>query len=230
MAKIVFGPIVSDARKKEGGVVFTKGRSGAFIRRKVSPIQPRSTAQMNVRADFTGLAKAWAGLGDSVRAAWISLAGTYPKKDKFGAAHNLTGLQMYVRLNRALKTIGFGPISTPPANLTANYPGPFTLTPDGPPMTTIAMNWANPGNVGGSECCVVFATAPQSAGRATAGAKFRFIQFSAPGLVGPYFLYADYVTKFGVPPSGRRIFFRAFLTKSTTGAQCLPSEASMLVP
>ena len=227
MAKLVFSALVGDARNKVGGNVFTKTRFGSMARRKVSPIQPRSAAQMNVRASFTGLSKGWGGLGDPARAAWIAFTNNYASKDVFGASHFLTGHQMYVRLNRALATIGIAALATPPANLTVNYPGPITITHDGPPVTTISMNWANPGSVGGSESCVVFATAPQSAGRSTPGAKFRFIQFSAPGLTGPYSLYADYVTKFGAPPVGSKIFFRAFLTKTTNGAQCLPSEFAL---
>jgi hypothetical protein len=229
MAKIVFSAVVGDARNKVGGNVFTKTRFGSMVRRKVSPIQPRSSTQMNVRSSFTGLSKAWSGLTDAVRAAWIAFSTNYPIKDVFGASHNLTGHQMYVRLNRALATIGVAALAAPPANLTTNYAGPITVTKDGPPVTTIQLLWANPGNVGGSESCVIFATPPESAGRATAGAKFRFLQYSAPGLVGPYFLYADYVSKFGVPPVGRKIFFRAFLTKVTNGAQSLPSEFALTI-
>jgi hypothetical protein len=229
MAKVVFGPIVQDARNKEGGTVFTKTRFGAMTRTKVSPTQPRSTAQLNVRADFTGIAKAWAGLTEQVRAAWIALANQFPVKDVFGAAHHLTGLQFYMRTSRALKTIGLSPLATAPANQTVNYAGPITVTHDGPPVTDMQLSWTNPGNVGGSESCVIFATAPQSAGRAAAGAKFRFLQYSAVGLVGPYFLAYDYALKFGTPPAGSKVFFRAFLVKSTNGAQGIPSEFALTI-
>ena len=128
MAKIVFGPLISDARKKIGGVVFTKGRSGAFVRRKVSPIQPRTQAQMNVRANFTFLAKLWSDITMAAyRAAWNALAVSYPKKDKFGAAHSLTGMQFFLRLSRALHTIGISPILPPPASLVVNSLTSLTL-------------------------------------------------------------------------------------------------------
>lgn len=229
MAKVVYGPIVSDARNKIGGSVFTKGHAGAVVRRKVSPIQPRTSCQMNVRANFTGASKAWAALSDTVRAAWIAFAQANPTKDIFGATVTLTGHQMYVRLYRALATIGVAALTNPPANLNVNYAGPVSATHDGPPVTTIPVSWANPGNVGGSESAVIFATAPMSAGRDRAGAKFRFVQYSAPGLVGPYFLYADYVTKFGVPATGTKIFIRAFLVRITNGAQSLASEYALTI-
>ena len=60
MAKILFSAVVGDARKKIGGVVFTKGSTGAVVRRKVSPTQPRTQDQRNVRASFSSLSKNWA--------------------------------------------------------------------------------------------------------------------------------------------------------------------------
>lgn len=229
MAKIVYGPLISDARNKVGGVVFTKVHAGAMARRKVSPIQPRTSCQMNVRASFTGLSKAWAALGAAAQAAWIAFAATHPIKDVFGATATLTGHQMYVRLNRSLATIGIAALPNPPANLNVNYPGTFTVTHDGPPVTDMPANWSDPGSVGGSESCVVFATAPMSAGRATGGSRFRFLQYSAVGLVGPYYLYADYVSKFGQPSAGSKIFFRAFLVRSTNGAQGIASEFALTI-
>jgi hypothetical protein len=139
MAKIVFSALVNDVRKKTGGNVFTKGRSGAFVRRKVSPIQPRSVAQLNVRADFTYLSKLWSDpTMDNYRAGWIALAASYPKKDKFGATHNLTGLQMFVRLNRALHTIGVTAILAPPATLSAENLATLSLDASTPCVLTLS--------------------------------------------------------------------------------------------
>jgi hypothetical protein len=229
MAKVQYSAVVGDARNKVGGVVFTRTRGGPTVRRKVSPTQPRSTYQRNVRANFTGLTKAWAALGETVRAAWTAFARNNPTKDVFGATVTLTGHQMYVRLNRSLATIGVAALTNPPANLSVNYPGTIGVTHDGPPVTTIQMDWSDPGSVGGSESCVVFASPPLSAGRSTAGARMAKILHSAPGLVGPYFLYADYVTKYGAPATGSKIFFRAFLVRTTNGAAGIASEFALTI-
>lgn len=229
MAKIQFSAVVGDARNKVGGVVFTAGRGHAVVRRKVSPIQPRTTAQRNVRANFTGLSKAWGGIGDAARAAWVAFAKNNPLKDVFGQSITLTGHQMYVRINRNLAQIGVAALTNPPANLNVNYAGTISVTHDGPPATTFEMNFSDPGSVGGSESCVVFATPPMSPGRLSGGARYSQIQFSAPGLVGPYYLYADYVTKFGTPATGSKIFFKAFLTRTTNGAQGTPAEFALTI-
>lgn len=229
MAKVIGTSVVGDARNKIGANVHTKTKFGAMVRRKVSPTQPRSTAQMNVRASFTGLSKGWSAITDAVRAAWIALANSTPVKDVFGASQHLTGHQFYVRVGRALQTIGLAQLAAAPSNQNVNYAGAITVVHDGPPVTDIQLTWADPGSVGGSESCVIFATAPLSPGVAAGGARFRFLQYSAVGLVGPYFLYADYVSKFGQPPAGKKIFFRAFLVRSTNGAQGLPSEFALTI-
>jgi len=128
MAKIQFSAVVGDARKKAGGVVFTKGRTGAVVRRKVSPTQPRSQAQRNVRSQFTAFSKMWGTLSDAQRAAWTALAATATRKDVFGNVKVLTGLQLFQSCNRNLDSIGATEISDAPASLSAGAPGTLTLT------------------------------------------------------------------------------------------------------
>ena len=225
MAKLVYGPIVSDARNKEGGVVFTKTRFGSMARRKVSPTQPRSSSQMNVRASFTALSKLWSDATmDNYRAAWIALADSYPVKDVFGQSQKLTGHQMFVRLNRALQTISVNPILPAPASLSVPYPGTLTLAKaGGPPITSLSVDVATPPTA--AEKGVIFATSPQSPGRATAGAKFRKLKLINSLTTLPSDILPEYITKFGAPPTGRKVFVRILFTNATTGAQSLPSEA-----
>ena len=128
MAKVLYGPIVSDARKKIGGVVATKSRFGSVIRKKSSPVQPRTNSQRAVRANFGANAKAWSGtLTSAQRQSWINLAAANPKKDRFGNTQTLTGAQMYNSLSRNLHTLGLLPLPTPPLNLSVDDPGGITL-------------------------------------------------------------------------------------------------------
>ena len=109
MALVTYGPIVSDARKKIGGVVATKGHAGNFMRKKVSPIQPRTQSQRNVRSSFTAISKLWAGGLSGNVAGWNAFAKATPKKDRFGNSVTLTGLQLFQSLSRNLNTIGVAP-------------------------------------------------------------------------------------------------------------------------
>jgi hypothetical protein len=129
MAKILFGGVVSDARKKLGGIVFTKGRFGAVVRKKVSPVQPRSNAQRGVRANFTGNSKAWSGtLTSAQRQAYINLAAANPKKDRFGNSMTLTGAQLFNSLSRNLHTCALNPLTTAPTGLSVDDPAGITVS------------------------------------------------------------------------------------------------------
>jgi hypothetical protein len=195
MAKIVFSAVVGDARKKIGGTVFTKGRSGAVVRRKVSPIQPRSSLQRNVRASFTALSKLWGGatMDDTKRAGWNALASNYPQKDKFGASHTLTGLQMFQKLNRVLATIGAASILTPPASLSAEFPGAITGTASAP--STLTVSPTTPPTA--ADTAMVFAGAQVSPGRLAVGNRYRFLQKFVLADTPPWDIHAAYTAKFG---------------------------------
>ena len=70
IARILFGNIVSEARGKLGGVVFSRNTSGAYARQKVSPVQPRTPAQLNQRSRLTAVSKVWETLTQNQREAW----------------------------------------------------------------------------------------------------------------------------------------------------------------
>ena len=228
MAKVQYSVAVGDLRNKAGGAVFTKTRFGSMVRRKVSPTQPRSSSQMNVRANFTFLAKKWAdSTMDANRAGWINLADTYPVKDVFGNSQKLTGLQMFIKLNRALNTISVAPILVAPATLSVPYPGALTLNHDGPPVTILTVNvgtWPT-----AAERAVVYATPGISKGRTSAGQRFRYLSFFESVNAPPFDFITAYTNKFGAPITGRRIFVQVVFVNMTTGAQSLPGEQSIII-
>jgi len=124
MALVTYGPIVSNARKKIGGIVATKGHAGNFLRSKVAPIQPRTTAQRNVRANFTALAKTWQTLGALAIASFNALAASVKKKDRLGNSVTSTGFQLFMSLSRNLLSVpSYAPLTTAPASLVATSPG-----------------------------------------------------------------------------------------------------------
>jgi len=225
MAKIVFSAVVGDARKKVGGVVFTKGRSGAVVRRKVSPVQPRSSFVRNVRASFTSISKLWGGstMDDTKRAAWNALASNYPQKDKFGASHTLTGLQIFQKLNRVLEQMGTSPILTPPASLAAGYPGAVTVTATAP--STLTFTCAN--TIVAAENIMIFAGAQVSPGRLAVGNRYRFLD-NLPQAAS-YDIGAKYVAKFGNLIATKKVPVLVVCANTTTGAKGTPSSALKVV-
>lgn len=225
--KVVYGPIVSDARKKHGGSVFTKVRSGPMVRRKVSPIQPRSTAQRGVRSAFTALAKSWSTITDVQRAAWNALAQQVPRKDKFGASHILTGLQLYLGLNRNLGTLGVAAISTPPATLSAGYPSTLTVvaTVAGPNTLTVLPAVFNAATDGWA----IYAGAQVSPGRSNVNGRYRLIKEGVTVLAAATDISPAYVAKFGALIATKKVPILMVYINQTTGAKGTPTSALQVV-
>lgn len=228
MAKVVFSAVVGDARNAVGGVVFTKSRAGAVVRRKVSPVQPRSDDQNEVRASFTTFSKIWATtLTDLQRAGWISLADANPTTDVFGNSIILTGLQMYQSLNRALSTLGVARIDNAPVNLSAGFPGALTITAVHDPggSLTLLPSIFNAGTDG----WVAFGAAAVNQGRKFIGTRLRVLDSDTAVLAAPIDLYAEYTAKFGALRAGQRVSLGLMYVNKTTGAQGTRATSSIIV-
>jgi len=117
MARILFGNMIADARGKLGGIVYSRNTGGAYARQKVSPVQPRSEAQLNQRSRLGLLSKDWATLTQNQREAWKSFSLTHKRVDVFRLAKQRTAQQMYMFLNLALLSNGLATIADPPVNL-----------------------------------------------------------------------------------------------------------------
>lgn len=229
MAKILFGAGVADARNKIGGHVFSKNRNGAYLRMKVSPSQPRTAKQLNVRAAFGNFSAAWgADLTDAQRLGWIALASGVTIPDRFGNPQIPTGLQMYQRVNRNLHTIGAPRMDDAPGGtgveslvsvaLTATFTGgilsvAFTPTP-----------------LGATSHLVVTATPNISPGKSffTPFLKLVFAD-PAPATASPKTIVAPWGAIFGALVPGQRIGMSAFIIDEDTGAASAAASTTTIV-
>jgi hypothetical protein len=229
MAKVQFSAIVNDARNKAGGTVFTKVRYGAINRRKVSPVQPRTSYQTQVRSLFTLLTKRWSsGLTATQRAGWIALAQSNPRTDVFGNSITLTGLQMYLSVNRNLQTIGVTILDDAPSNISVGAPGTITLSNAvGPPTTLTVDGGTEPGT---NEVPVIFACRPLNAGRQFAGSLFRLIlATTAAATAGPWDIKSAYTGKFGAQPVGANLTIGVLYINNTNGGASLRATAQIVL-
>lgn len=97
MAKILFGPLIAEARGQIGGIVFSRNTHGPYVRENFSPVNPNTERQQSIRSALTLASTAWRDTLDfSMRAEWDQYAKNTPVVDKFGKAGYLTGFQQYV--------------------------------------------------------------------------------------------------------------------------------------
>jgi hypothetical protein len=120
MARVTFGNIVAEARGKVGGVVFSRNTGGAYVRAKVSPVQPRTPAQLNQRSRLTEVSKVWGTLTQAQREAWKSFSIDYKKRDVLGLGKQRSAQQMFMFCNLALDSVGYALILNPPVGLSVD--------------------------------------------------------------------------------------------------------------
>lgn len=229
MAKIKLGATIGDARGSAGAIVYSKNQFGAYIRQKVSPVQPRSTRQLAVRALFGGLAKVWASvLSDAQRMGWIALASTNPVKDIFGDSQILTGLQFYMRCNRNLQEIIQVRMDDPPANqevqqldslsLSAQVSGNIFSVAHTPQTLDTGMH------------LVVFAAPCLNPGRGFFTPFLKELWADPNEMSGsPHNLFTEFHDRFGQLQEGQRIPITAHIVNDVTGAASTPASANTIV-
>lgn len=225
--KIKWGALVVDGRNKIGGQVASKNRAGAYMRTKVTPVNPQSSFQLSIRNRFTTLAQAWRGLTQAQRDAWNGAVSDYARTDIFGDLKNPSGSNLYQRLNNNLVLIGEAAIATPPLPAAVGEVVAESLAAAaGAGTITVTMAGAVPADT----TVKVFATAPQSAGKSFIKSEYRLIGTLAAAAVTPADIKTLYDAKFGsVGVAGRKIFVKLEAVNATTGQVGTPSEVSAIV-
>lgn len=225
MALIKFGMMMTDARGKLGGQVFTKTRSGATLRTKVVPANPRSTAQQFARGILGSLSAQWKSLTEEQRLAWNSAVQDYSRTNIFGDTYLPSGKNLFTALNSNLLHATLPQILTPQPSIDV----PFAIVDDVQVKITdgeIVLNIVTDIPGAGYQF-VIQATKPMSAGRFNFSGSYTTLSVT-PGTAYPSdgSLYLDYVAKYGVPPIGSKIGFKVFVIAASTGQKATPSSAN----
>lgn len=100
--KIKWGMMMTDGRGKLGGQVASKNRAGAYIRTKVTPVNPQTVAQQNIRQLFGSIASAWRSLTQAQINGWNEATEFWQRTDIFGDLKKPSGFALFQRLNTGL--------------------------------------------------------------------------------------------------------------------------------
>ncbi len=209
---------------KLGTTVTWKGRYGMVRRWKAIPSNPRTTAQLSVRAKLAGQAAAYDQLTDAQQEAWIAAAANIQSGSTLGQSGPLTGYQLFIKVNCALLAIGATPVTAPPAKpLLALLPiDSLQITNTGGTIAIRLHTTATP-----PDGTMLRASAPENSGVRRAG-DYRLLGT----LESPVAQYIDitsvYTTRFGVPPVGKRIFVS--VNANIDGYEGIPQVFSARVP
>lgn len=223
--KITFGAIVTDGRGKLGGHVASKNIGGAFLRTKVTPANPQTTDQQNVRNSFGTNSQAWRGLTESQRLAWNNATIDFPSV-KDGASKILSGQMLYNKLNGNLAAAGQALIATPP--LPVAIPELLLEGVTADVSDTEIEITASEATVPAGFTMVVEATGPYSPGRFNVKNRFRSLG-PAVLVASVVDIYTAWNAKFGTLVAGQKLSVRIKLISNTTGIAGVPSAQSTII-
>lgn len=219
MARIKFGMMMTDARGKLGGQVFSKTRSGSVIRTKVTPVNPQTQFQSLARAIFSQISQRWRVLTAVQRNAWSSAAEEAAKTNVFGDQYFSSGKNFFQEINGNILNAGYGganmfdtpplPLPAPVRTLTgasfvlADEEITLTLTGDIPP----AGSWT-----------IIEVTPYASAGKRNFSGSYRkLLVLVGDAALDASTIYTAYTDRFGIPPVRATVGIRV-KTISASGA------------
>lgn len=129
MALIRLGPTVADARGSIGSNVFSRNRSGAYIRSRVKPTNPSTALQSAARNRVATCQSAYhTTLTDAQRNGWESAAASATFPNKLGEMTKITALNLFVMINTLRLEGGQAIIAAcPPPPFKASVPA-LTIT------------------------------------------------------------------------------------------------------
>ena len=188
----------------QAGTTFSHNSAGQYTRSRRTPVNTVGTGRRaTVRANFSAASKAWAGLTGAQQAAWSAYSASHPYVDSLGQSIVLTGHAIFVAIGSNLQNVGSAIASVPPISAVVAAPVltvstfthlgvmTLTLTPSGTASDFILLAFSAPQSSGVSFCKTFWQEthiAGNSIGAATYGTA--------------------YVTQFGLPPLGSRVFYK----------------------
>jgi hypothetical protein len=227
--KLKWGALVVDGRNKIGGHVASKNRAGAYLRTKVTPVNPQSVDQNTARNRFTIYSQGWRGLTQAQRDAWNAAVGDYATTDIFGDLKNPTGFNLYQRLNNNLVTVGASAITSPPIPESVGEVVATGLTAEDDTVAE-SLSLTMAGAVPADTAVKVFATPAISAGKSYVKNQYRLVTTLDAAESSPYDLLAEYQAKYGsITQTGMKIFVKLVAVNTNTGQQGTPSEVSAII-
>lgn len=199
MARVKYGPLVSEISGSVGGSTFQKSLYGNTLRNKPIPINKRTPGQINIRAFLQQLHSAWRTLSDDQRTQWnrfINFSGQTIRRDR-GVL--LSGHDLFIKYNLAKLIIGDAILSVPTYS-----PMPIVPVPEGTIGVDVgAMGWALTAAYDDDAVFFILKlSSPRLSSRSFSPQGIRYMAVTFDGLAA-IDLHLAYPAVFGfIPPAG----------------------------
>jgi hypothetical protein len=209
---------------KLGLTVTWHGRNGLIRRILVTPKNPRTDRQLEVRDLLVQQARRFDALTDAQQDAWNVAADGFQSRPTLGQSGPLTGLQLFVRINCKLGLLNLATVDVPPT--APQFP---SLAPQNLVITNtgglVAVKLTCPTDP--STNTVLRASPPQNSA-VRACRNFRIIGVCPAPVQGAADITSLYTAEFGAAPAGKRLFVQA--STMVDGFESLPRQFQARVP
>ena len=228
--KIKMSALVSEIRNKLNGSVASKNRYGNYLRNKVTPVNPQTSYQQNVRQTLASISASWRDLTIAERASWNAGNVNFPFTDIFGDIRTLSGQALFVKLNSNLAKIGQPLIDVAPLPVgfaeIASTDDTGTLAAGAITVLEVELNIATlPANYS----LAVYATPPINPGVSFVKPRFRFLGTTTV-TTNDADILSIYTSRFGAAATaGQTVFVRMALVSEITGQQGIPIEVPIVL-
>lgn len=224
------GTIVTDLKGKSGGQTFKGTKAGTVLQNNSA----KSSGGKITKADagrgvpakriLAGIATAWRNLDDEERGSFETGAVNFPFLNKYGEAYTGSGYQVFMSLNLARISVGLSFLQTCPLNVTLT-PCPTLEVADTSEDGTV-----EPAFTASSDFTYgLFATAPQSAGRAfEIGRTKQIAVMSAVDFNAGYAYGDDWKAVFGPWQAGGKIYLYVQPISNDSGQIAQPSVIAVI--
>lgn len=231
--KMKYSALVSATSGKLNGSVAASNRGGAYLRNKGVTSNPQTPSQQANRSIFASVSSQFRDLTESQVNAWNTAAADFPVIDRFGDTRYLSGLALFVQLNKNLIGIGSNVILNPPAKQA--FPAIIGLSPVVEVTAGVISDFVLTANalenVPAGFTMQVRATPSLPASISFVKNRYRNIgnQVATGSTDIEFTNSAAYVSNFGVPIVGQRIYFEITLISSVSGEKSAPFIDSVVV-
>lgn len=130
MAVVKFGTIVTGLRGTVGGIIFTAGKSGPYIRTWAKPSNPFSEKQSSIRSIMATVAAGWIALSSAQKTAWDVFAALPAQEltNSLGIGYYVSGFSWFVKLNVRLTRMGRTNLTAAPTGSRPTSPTISSIT------------------------------------------------------------------------------------------------------
>jgi hypothetical protein len=225
MTKIKFSALVSDMNGAHNGSVHSANAYGSYMKIKSSPNQHISKTQSSSKIKFGRISQTWKSLTEAQRTQWNLMAPEFVHMDVFGDQQDLTGFNLYMRLNKNISLFSGVLLTTPPSPKLIRAPLVFTaaFTTGGGGTARYTLT----GGLAGQNIAVAESSIPVSLGKAFDEKLLRVVLSNAATYISIINNIVAYRTATGSSPKlGTKIFSRARIIDLQTGIMSLPKHFS----